>query len=132
MSVSFAAKPARLPHDGDITGGRSIGYKPLLRYLHTSGLERLKRWVLSFGSRAEVLSPPSLRDSDGKVRAGTTNTTNNTNRCGGRDVACNVSTTKTAFTIRVLREEVAAELARAAGRYGRGERGDDGPETVYG
>jgi predicted DNA-binding transcriptional regulator YafY len=90
MSVSFAAKPARLPHDGDITGGISSGYKPLLRYLHTSGLERLKRWVLSFGSRAEVLSPPSLR------------------------------------------EEVAAELARAAGRYGRGERGDDGPETVYG
>jgi hypothetical protein len=41
------------------------------------------------------------QDSDGKVRAGTTNNTNNTNRCGGRDVARNVSTTKTACTIRV-------------------------------
>jgi hypothetical protein len=45
---------------------------------------------------------PNMVDSDGKVRAGTTNNTNNTNRCGGRDVACNVSTTKTAFTIRVM------------------------------
>jgi hypothetical protein len=42
-----------------------------------------------------------MDDSDGNVRAGTTNTTNTTNRCGGRDVARNVSTTKTAFTIRV-------------------------------
>jgi hypothetical protein len=30
--------------------------------------------------------PPALQDSDGKVRAGTTNATNSTNRCGGRDV----------------------------------------------
>jgi two-component system sensor histidine kinase KdpD len=40
--------------------------------------------------------------SVGKVRAGTTTTTNTTRRCRGRDVACHVSPTKTVGTIRVL------------------------------
>ncbi len=34
----------------------------LILTIRTSGLGRLKRWVLSFGSRAEVLSPQFLRE----------------------------------------------------------------------
>lgn len=34
----------------------------LILTLYTSGLGRLKRWVLSFGHRAEVLAPAFLRD----------------------------------------------------------------------
>jgi hypothetical protein len=61
----------------------------------------------NYGAPGDVCIPHAhLDDSDGKVRAGTTNNTNNTNRCGGRDVARNVSTTKTAFTIRVLDAQV--------------------------
>lgn len=33
----------------------------LVLKMHLSGLQEVKRWVLSFGSRAEVLAPPELR-----------------------------------------------------------------------
>ena len=52
----------------------------------------------------------ALDDSVGNVRAGTTNTTNTTKRCRGRDVACNVSTTKTAFTNTVLNDTMLVGL----------------------
>ena len=49
------------------------------------------------------------KDSGDKVRAGTTNTTNG---CDGRDVACNISTTRTAFTNRVRKDTMARNLAQ--------------------
>jgi 4-amino-4-deoxy-L-arabinose transferase-like glycosyltransferase len=41
-----------------------------------------------------MAAPHPDKNSDGKVRAGNTNTTNTTNRCAGRAIACNNSTTK--------------------------------------
>jgi hypothetical protein len=73
-------------------------------------------------------SPPPQDDDDsvGKVRAGTRNTTNTTKRCGGRDVACNVSPTKTACTNRVDEQSGSVEDGPATGeqhlRQARGWR----------
>lgn len=80
VRIWFDAYQARFvrEQDGKYDGQRIEDFPDgsVILTLHTSGLGRLKRWILSFGSRAEVLSP------------------------------------------HFLREEVAAELVQAAGRYG--------------
>jgi hypothetical protein len=59
------------------------------------------------------------KDSDGKVWTGITNTTNTTKRCGGRNIACNVSATKNACTIRVKKGAGAVPQRELCGSFKR-------------